>query len=252
MQKFRKPFLFTICILPFAIFGSFFAVKYSFSLIDPKALSDAIKQIGSESALIAISMLQSVALTLIAAFFGYIVSEKVCLMRKFEFDGETTRHVIQWSIVGGFVLSWDPWVFGRYIPSLTDYYVSAGKFDMTTWIASIVYGGITEELLMRLFFMSIMAMVVWKAVYADRTIAPHQSLIAANFVAAFLFAAGHLPITAAMFGGLTPMLLLRCFLLNGGAGLLFGRFYRQYGIQYAMLSHMIFHIISRIIWLIAF
>ena len=54
-----------------------------------------------------------------------------------------------------------------------------------------------------------------------------------------------------MFGELTPMLLLRCFLLNGAAGLLFGRFYRKYGIQYAILAHMLFHLVSRTIWLIA-
>ena len=29
------------------------------------------------------------------------------------------------------------------------------------------------------------------------------------------------------------------FLFNGAAGLLFGRFYRKYGIQYAMLAHML-------------
>ena len=76
-------------------------------------------------------------------------------------------------------------------------------------------------------------------------------IIGANILAAVLFAAGHLPSTLQMFGELTPMILVRCFLLNGAAGLLFGRFYRKYGIQYAILAHMLFHLVSRTIWLIA-
>lgn len=47
-----------------------------------------------------------------------------------------------------------------------------------------------------------------------------------------------------------PLLLLRCFLLNGGFGLMFGRIYRKYGIQYAMVSHAVLHIVSKSIWLI--
>ena len=70
-------------------------------------------------------------------------------------------------------------------------------------------------------------------------------------IPALAFAALHLPSTAQLFGTLTPLLVFRCFLLNGAAGLLFGRFYRKYGIQYAILAHMLFHLVSRTIWLIA-
>ena len=69
-------------------------------------------------------------------------------------------------------------------------------------------------------------------------------------IAAVLFAAGHLPATVAIFGELTPLLLLRCFLLNGGFGPIFGRLYRKYGIVYAMISHVLFHIVSKLIWIL--
>ena len=68
--------------------------------------------------------------------------------------------------------------------------------------------------------------------------------------AALLFAAGHLPATVGIFGTLTPPVLVRCFLLNGGFGLVFGRLYRRCGIQYAMLSHAVLHIVSKLIWTI--
>ena len=105
--------------------------------------------------------------------------------------------------------------------------------------------------MMRLFFMSLLAFLGWKLFFRRSETVPTSILIAANFISALLFAAGHLPATAAMFGALTPLPLLRCFLLNGAAGLVFGWFYRKFGIQYAMLSHALFHIVSRSIWLIA-
>ena len=72
---------------------------------------------------------------------------------------------------------------------------------------------------------------------------------AANVMAAILFATGHLPATAVMMG-ITPMILFRCFLLNGGFGLLFGWLYRKYGLRYAMLAHGGCHVISKLIWIL--
>ena len=37
----------------------------------------------------------------------------------------------------------------------------------------------------------------------------------------------------------------------GGFGLLFGWMYRKYGIQYAMLSHALLHIVSKTVWALA-
>ena len=68
--------------------------------------------------------------------------------------------------------------------------------------------------------------------------------------AALLFAAGHLPPTMQMFGEITSMIMLRCFLLNGDGGLVFGYLYREYGIQYSMMAHAGAHIVWKIIWII--
>ena len=76
-------------------------------------------------------------------------------------------------------------------------------------------------------------------------------LAAANVAAALLFAASHLPATVLLFGELIAPILARCFLFNGGFGLLFGWMYRKYGIQYAMLSHALLHVISKTVWALA-
>ena len=71
-----------------------------------------------------------------------------------------------------------------------------------------------------------------------------------NILAAVVFAAGHLPTSISIYGGLTPVIVFRCFLLNGCFALLFGRYYRKYGIQYAMLGHFGIHLVSKTILLL--
>ncbi|MEE0181126.1 MAG: CPBP family glutamic-type intramembrane protease [Anaerovoracaceae bacterium] len=118
--------------------------------------------------------------------------------------------------------------------------------------AAVLYGGIVEKILMRLFLMSLISFILWKLFFRNtsKNKLPDKIFISANIISALLFAAGHLPATAAAFGALTPMLLARCFLLNGIFGLLFGRLYRRYGIWYAMAAHMLVHIVSKAVWLI--
>jgi len=104
--------------------------------------------------------------------------------------------------------------------------------------------------MLRLFFMSLIALIIWK-VFAgkrDREHIPAGVFIAANIIAALVFSAGHLPAIISIFGELTPLLLFRCFLLNGGFGLIFGWLYRRHGIVYAMMGHALFHIVSKLIW----
>ena len=105
---------------------------------------------------------------------------------------------------------------------------------------------------MKLFLMSLIAFILWKLFFIStpKNKLPDIIFIAANIISTLLFAAGHLPATAAAFGALTPMLLARCFLLKGIFGLLFGRLYSRDGSWYAMAAHMLVHIVSKAVWLI--
>jgi membrane protease YdiL (CAAX protease family) len=74
-------------------------------------------------------------------------------------------------------------------------------------------------------------------------------LVVANVVSALLFAASHLPATAILFG-LTPLIVFRCFLLNGGIGILLGWLYQKYGLRYSMIAHAGAHVVSKLIWIL--
>ena len=97
--------------------------------------------------------------------------------------------------------------------------------------------------------MSLIVFIISKLFYKNKKELPTFALVIANIVTAFLFAAGHLPSTATM-TSLTPALIIRCFLFNGGLGLGFGYLYRKYGIEHAMLSHGLCHLLSDMLMLL--
>ena len=99
------------------------------------------------------------------------------------------------------------------------------------------YGGITEEILLRLFVLSLSA---WIFRFVNRSAEGRPGLMAlwsANILTAILFGLGHLPITAAAGLPMDALVITRAILLNGLAGILFGWFYWTFGLEAAMVSH---------------
>jgi membrane protease YdiL (CAAX protease family) len=109
------------------------------------------------------------------------------------------------------------------------------------------YGGITEEILLRLFVLSLVA---WIGGFVNRTGTGRPGLTAlwiANIVAAVLFGLGHLPATAAAGLPLDALVITRAIVLNGLGGLAFGWFYWTFGLEAAMLSHFSADIVLHVI-----
>lgn len=250
MKKIRKPLIFTLCLLPVAAVGGWFTAQMTVATADEKALETAIQQVGSKEMVLLVTAIITVVYAVVCGFFGYIFADKLGLIRSFCIEKKHTLIAVISGAVCGLILSADAFTFAEWIPELVGTYDSAKTFDAPTWIASILYGGVIEEVMLRLFLMSLIALIGWKLFAPKEDTAPEKILIISNAFAAALFAAGHLPATVLIFGHLTPMLIFRCFLMNGAFGIVFGRLYRKYGIQYAILSHILTHIVSRTIWLI--
>ena len=116
-------------------------------------------------------------------------------------------------------------------------------------LGGLLVGGIIEEVLLRLFFMSLIVYIVIKLFYKNKKEIPIRVYVIANIISSILFAAGHISSTMSM-TTLTPVLLIWCFLFNGGLGLCFGYLYRKYGIGYSMIAHGFSHLIADILMLI--
>lgn len=98
------------------------------------------------------------------------------------------------------------------------------------------YGGIAEEIQLRLFVMSFF---VWLGRFLSKTVDGNPTNAVfwiANILAAVLFGLGHLPITAALVP-LTPLVIARAVVLNGLLGIVFGWLYWRRGLEAAMISH---------------
>jgi len=137
--------------------------------------------------------------------------------------------------------------FGKYEQALLDMY--AVKPTIPYLLATVTYGAVIEEVMLRLFMMSLVVYVLHLLFERRRENVSTAVLIAANVVSALLFAVGHLPANDMMFG-LTPVIVLRCMLLNGVFGLAFGWLYRKFGLRYAMIAHGGCHVISKLIWIL--
>lgn len=152
------------------------------------------------------------------------------------------------SVVGGLALILpDLLFFGKYEQALLDMY--AVKPTIPYLLATVTYGAVIEEVMLRLFMMSLVAFVLHLLFECKRDGVSVAVLVAANVVSALLFAVGHLPANDMMFG-LTPMIVFRCILLNGVFGLAFGWLYRRFGLRYAMIAHGGCHVISKLIWIL--
>ena len=108
------------------------------------------------------------------------------------------------------------------------------------------YGGITEELLLRLFTMTLIAWTIWKAVYKAQMPMNAYVFWIAIVAAAALFGVWHLP-AAALFWPLTPVVVARTIALNTLGGLAFGFVYWQWGLEYCMLAHFCADIVLQIV-----
>jgi hypothetical protein len=95
------------------------------------------------------------------------------------------------------------------------------------------YGGIGEEVQLRLFMMTAIAWCIAK-VTRTKSVAV---FLTANIIAALVFGVGHLPFAARVFGSLTVGLVSRTVVLNALAGVVFGEVYRRYGLEHAMVAH---------------
>lgn len=114
-----------------------------------------------------------------------------------------------------------------------------GQVSFPIWqgfLASF-YGGISEEILLRLFVMTLIVWLFSKLKKSkDKVIKNNLILWSSIIIASLLFGLGHLPATA-MLTTLTPIVIFRSLLLNGIGGVVFGWLYWKKGLESSMIAH---------------
>lgn len=109
--------------------------------------------------------------------------------------------------------------------------------------ARLLYGGITEELLLRWGLMSGLLWLLHRL--AGQPARTPSSTLAGLAIAlsATLFAAGHLPAVASLVGGLTAPVVAFVMLGNTVFGVIAGLLYWRRGLEAAVIAHGVAHLV---------
>ena len=112
--------------------------------------------------------------------------------------------------------------------------------------ARVLYGGITEELLLRWGLMSLVLWLLWRFLHRSHTLPPTSLVWVAIVSTAVLFGVGHLPAANSLAGDLTFDVV--AFVIGGNAvfGILAGWLFWRFGLESAILAHGIAHVVAYI------
>lgn len=131
-------------------------------------------------------------------------------------------------------------------PLLPEAFVTAGEQSSPPAVVRLLYGGITEEILLRWGVMSLLAWAIWRIGQRGQGQLSVWGAWLAIGGTALLFGVGHLPAAASLAGpsGLTPALIAYIISLNALFGLGAGWLFWRRGLEAAIVAHMMFHIVA--------
>ena len=133
--------------------------------------------------------------------------------------------------------------FNKFIPEILHL-----ETLVTTWKALLAsfYGGIAEEVLLRLFLVSLFVWIIFK-IKKDKAGRPTVFGIWLSIIlAAIFFGLSHLPGTAQI-TKLTGIIIIRAIVGNGVGGIIFGWLYWKKGLESAIIAHFSADIVLHII-----
>lgn len=109
------------------------------------------------------------------------------------------------------------------------------------------YGAISEEIVMRLFLMTLIVWIIFKIKKTEDGKPTTLGIWIAIIISAVIFGLGHLPITGAI-TSITPLIIGRAILLNGVGGVIFGWLYWKKGLESAMIGHFSADVVLHVIY----
>ncbi len=242
----KENWKFLLFVLVASLIGGYCTGLYVYDTLSPDMLHQLQEQNVSKNLLAIVTLLQyGIVFGLILAVIGLIIAKKVNLWKEFKYDKQAIVKTIIITVASALILfPGDKLIFGSFNSWVYEQYETAPTISKI--LAGLLTGGVTEEIIMRLFLMSLLVLIVSRVILGKDKEIPDKVYIIANVIAALLFAAGHLPTTMSM-TTLTSLIVLRCFLFNGAIGLAFGYLYRKYGICYAMIAHGFAHLVADVL-----
>lgn len=198
-----------------------------------------------------LGLLNPILLLCVAAWCGAMVAHRVGLRSLLAGAGSTNDVTHGWGlsaamglVAGALLVALDmalaPWVG----PAWEQFLKSASQPTLQSLAMGVLYGGITEELLMRWGLMSTLAWVLWVCTGKRH---PGLALMVAAVLTAAAFGAAHLPALAVQVE-LNNAIVARTLVLNGLAALVYAWVFWRHHLEAAMLCHACSHLAMGAIW----
>ena len=233
-------------LLAACVIASVLVMPYSFALTSI--------EIEITPKIIFLGAIQNLALFAIAIFVGLLLSKRIgmglpILQGVLEGKNQTKEFKsillpsISLGILAGVLIVLLSIPFDKLIP---DFQIL--KESTAAWKALLAsfYGGIAEEVLLRLFLVSLFVWIIWK-IKKDKDGSPTALGIWLSIIlASVFFGLGHLPATAQI-TSLTGIVIARAIILNGIGGIIFGWLYWKKGLESAIIAHFSTDIVLHVI-----
>lgn len=232
----------------------------SFLLVDLSAVIAALPQPPGEqielpppALLKLVSIIQPAVLLTLAVLVGVWLAERVGLhapaaeaaARGIGFFEKLKPQIVPGVLAGlasgiAIVLTW---IVAK--PFLSTEFVSRAQ-EFNKFIPAAVrllYGGFTEELLLRWGVMTFLVWSAWRLLQKGKGAPRAVYFVGAIITSAVIFGIGHLPIASALAGGLTAPIVIYVVTGNSIFGIVAGFLYWKKGLEAAFLAHMSAHLV---------
>ena len=222
-------------------------------LVFPRLIETLPEMLGDEplplppGMLVVLSLVQSSVLLALAVWAGVALSPAVGL-RAPAFEAAVMRQSVVSAlrpqlvpgvlagIVGGAMLI----AFWRFAPP--QILAAQERVAAMPLIVRVLYGGITEELLLRWGFMTLLVWLAWRF-FARASAWVWVAIV----VSALVFALGHLPAAVLLVGPLNATIIAYVTVGNALFGIVFGWLFWRYGLEAAILAHALTHVVKYVV-----
>jgi hypothetical protein len=200
-----------------------------------------------------LTLIQPTILLSLAVFVGVLLASKIGLSSPVAEAIAANRQLslalkpqLVPGLIGGItggaaiLLSWILWK-----PFLPPVFVTRGLAlnNMIPLSTRLLYGGFTEELLLRWGVMTLLVWAAWRLLQRRQGKPRSIYVASAIVISSVVFGLGHLPIAVALSPGVTISLVFYIVVANAVFGLIAGYLYWQKGLEAAIIAHMMAHVV---------
>ena len=191
----------------------------------------------------------------VAVFFGLLLGKKVRLgapfieswltheQKKVRFGPIVKIAAILGIVIGVVIFALDRFAFSIFVEPITAFQETP---PIWTRLLASFYGGIAEEIAMRLFLTTLVVWITFKFKRTNDGLPTSAGVWLAIILINIVFGLSHLPMTA-RFMEITTIVVLRAIILNSIAGITFGWLYWKKGLEAAMISHFTTDVVLHVI-----